>query len=104
MLLPFTVITQIRPTNLTPDTQSKKQQQQTVNNAIGFLNPECRMNTNPLTAGTLLGKLIPDIVWIPFGLGVVLPLGEGCQIDRAEVIDGYDGIGVFQIDGSFNIL
>lgn len=105
-MLPFTVRTQIKPTFLTKDAQSKRRQQQQkmAYNAIGFLNPECRMNTNPLTAGTFLGKLIPDVVWIPFGLGVALPLGEGCQIVRAEVIDGYDGTDVFQIDGSFNIL
>ncbi|KAL3777261.1 hypothetical protein ACHAW5_005410 [Stephanodiscus triporus] len=70
--------------------------------ALGFASPDCRLNTNPLTAGTLIGRLIPDVLWIPFGSGVAFPFGRRCRIHRAEISPEKDGNDreVCRIDGS----
>mmetsp|Transcript_28955 Transcript_28955/g.54788 ORF Transcript_28955/g.54788 Transcript_28955/m.54788 type:complete len:469 (+) Transcript_28955:229-1635(+) len=109
--LPFTIRAKLEPTSISDGDEKQQrrqklqQQQQQEYNSIGFLTPECRLNTNPLTAGTLLGMLIPDVVWIPFGVGVAVPLGSGCHIYRAEITGGKDsnGAGICQIDGSLGV-
>ena len=100
----FPIRAQLEPTYVADDGQSTEERQQKQNcNALGFASPECRLNTGPLTAGSILGKLIPDVLWIPFGVGVAVPLGKRCRIYRAEASDGKgDGNddGVCRIDGS----
>jgi hypothetical protein len=110
-ILPFTIRTKIIPTRIVNGQfieeegrllqQPQKNKQDESCNAIGFTSPECRLNTNPLTAGSILGKLLPDIVWIPFGLGVAVPLGKRCTIYRAKVESTDSGDDeVCKIDGS----
>jgi len=68
-------------------------------NALGFASPECRLNSTPLTAGTILGNLIPDVLWIPFGAGVAVQLGKNnCRIYRADIAND-----TCRLDGSFTM-
>ena len=68
-------------------------------NALGFASPECRLNSTPLTAGTILGKLLPDVLWIPFGAGVAVQLGKSnCRVYRADISKN-----VCRLDGSFTM-
>jgi len=68
-------------------------------NALGFASPECRLNSTPLTAGTILGKLLPDVLWIPFGAGVAVQLGKSnCRIYRADISND-----TCRLDGSFTM-
>jgi len=68
-------------------------------NALGFASPECRLNSTPLTAGTILGNLIPDVLWIPFGAGVAVQLGtNNCRIYRADISKD-----VCRLDGSLTM-
>jgi len=68
-------------------------------NALGFASPECRLNSAPLTAGTVLEKLLPDVLWIPFGAGVAVQLGKSkCRIYRADISED-----VCRLDGSFTM-
>lgn len=110
-VLPFTIRTKLEPTKvdyvngsncgrLNPRLDRRKDY-----NALGFVIPECRLNTSPLTAGTLLGRFVPDIVWITFGLGVVVPFGMHSQIYRADVeIDkAVPGAEVCKLDGSISM-
>ena len=93
------------------DTQQLQQQQdsQEICNALGFISPECRLTTNPVYAPILLLKnlipnLIPEYLWLPFGMGVAVPLGKNCQVYRADVTDANDDSGyVCKIDGSVNV-
>ena len=106
--LPFTIRAKIEPTSISDSGLAREGQQQQKHqgyHALGFTNPECRLNTTPLTAGTLLGKLIPDIVWLPFGVGIAIPLSKHCQIHRAEVTAGQDmnENGVCRIDASWTV-
>jgi len=106
--LPFTIRAKLEPTELIEGQQQRTEQQQRRQqnksyNAIGIVNPECRMNTKPLTAGSLLGKLIPNVVWLPFGIGVAVPLGKRCQLYRVDATGGKDGSdeeGRCRIDGT----
>ena len=100
--LPFTIRAKVEPTVAADENAAPKQQGQQEYNALGFVNPECRLNTSPLTAGTLLGKLLPDVVWIPFGLGVAVPFGRRCRIYRAEATAA-DGGGICRIDGGLTL-
>lgn len=93
-MLPFTIRAKIEPASTTHDGE---------NDALGFVNSDCRLNTNPLTAGTMLGKLIPDILWIPFGSGIMIPFGRSQRIHRADIAhaqDIDDDREVFRMDGS----
>lgn len=93
-MLPFTIRAKLEPASTTYDGE---------NDALGFVNSDCRLNTNPLTAGTMLGKLIPDILWIPFGSGITIPFGRSQRIHRADIAraqDSDDDREVFRIDGS----
>ena len=47
----------------------------------------------------MLGGLIPDILWLPFGTGVALSLGRRCQMHRADITRTDDGEEC-RIDGS----
>ena len=80
-------------------------------NAVGFLNPECRLATNPLYSpigGSSLLKqivpnLIPEYIWLPFGVGVAIPLGRDCRIYRANITPAKEDSGfICKIDGSIN--
>jgi len=68
-------------------------------NALSLASPECRLNSAPLTAGTILEKLLPDVLWIPFGAGVAVQLGKNnCRIYRADISKD-----VCRLDGSFTM-
>ena len=68
-------------------------------NALGFASPECRLNSAPLTTGTVLEKLLPDVLWIPFGAGVAVHLGKSkCRIYRADISKD-----TCRLDGSFTM-
>ena len=68
-------------------------------NALGFASPECRLNSAPFTTGTILGKLIPDVFWIPFGAGVAVQLGtNNCHVYRADIAND-----TCRLDGSFTM-
>ena len=102
--LPFTIRADVEPASL-PDGGGTPPPRRGDHNAIAFARPECRMNTGPLTAGSLLGKLVPGVVWLPFGAGVAVPCGEGGRIHRADVADGRGGkdAGRCRVDGSFDV-
>jgi len=112
-ILPFTIRTKLEPVavdytyKIGSDGGVKQSLRQRMDhyNALGFANPECRLNTSPLTAGTLLGRFVPDIVWIPFGLGVVVPFGKHNLIRRADVQEdkAVPGTEVFKLDGAISI-
>ena len=89
--LPFTIRAILEPTSTASNGREF--------DALGFVSPDCRLNTNPLTAGTMLGGLIPDILWLPFGTGVALSLGRRCQMHRADITRTDDGEEC-RIDGS----
>jgi hypothetical protein len=99
--LPFTIRAKLEPASSAEVRGALPRQEY---HALGFANPDCRLNTNPLTAGTMLGRLIPDVLWLPFGIGtgVAVPFGRNCQIHRAEIAPDKDGDDreVFRIDGS----
>ena len=96
--LPFTIRAKLMPTTVVDGKLIEGSPKQKYN-ALGF-DPECRLNTNPLTSGTILEKLlIPTVVWIPFGVGVAISLGKLCSIFRADI-----GSESCRIDGSFTIL
>ena len=98
-ILPFTIRAKLMPTTVV-DGQLIEGSLKQKYNALGFASPECRLNTNPLTSGTILEKLlIPTVVWIPFGVGVAVSLGKLCSIFRADI-----GSESCRIDGSFTIL
>lgn len=68
-------------------------------NALGFASPECRLNSAPLTTGTILEKLLPDVLWIPFGAGVAVQLGKSnCRIYRADILKD-----ACRLDGAFTM-
>ena len=50
----------------------------------------------------MLGKLIPNVVWLPFGIGVAVPLGKRCRLYQVDATGGKEGSdeGRCQIDGS----
>ena len=97
--LPFTIRAKLMPTTIVDGKLIEGTQKQK-DNSLGFISPECRLNTNPLTSGTILEKLlIPTVVWIPFGVGVAISLGKLCSIFRADI-----GSESCRIDGSFTIL
>ena len=104
--LPFTIRARLEPASYAdaaPDGRPADIGGRSPRRALGFDGPDCRLNTGPLTAGTVLGRLIPDVLWVPFGLGVVVPLGGGCRIHRAEIardVDGDSRREVCRIDGS----
>ena len=93
-MLPFTIRAKLEPASTTYDGE---------NDALGFVNSDCRLNTNPLTTGTMLGRLIPDILWIPFGSGVIIPVGRSLRIHRADIARAQDSDDreVCRIDGSW---
>jgi len=93
-MLPFTIRAKLEPASTTYDGE---------NDALGFVNSDCRLNTNPLTTGTMLGRLIPDILWIPFGSGVIIPVGRSLRIHRADIAHDHDSDDreVCRIDGSW---
>ncbi|KAL3806857.1 hypothetical protein ACHAXA_003876 [Cyclostephanos tholiformis] len=101
--LPFTIRARLEPASSANVRGGLMRQDY---HALGFANPDCRLNTNPLTAGTLLGRLIPDVLWIPFGTGVAIPFGRNCRIHRAEIAPDKDcdDHEVFRIDGSLMAL
>ena len=93
---PFTIRAKIIPTTVINGQLIKNGDKY---NALGFANPECRLNSTPLTAGTILGKFIPDVLWIPFGAGVAVQLGKNnCRIYRADISKD-----VCRLDGSFTV-
>ena len=108
--LPFTIRARLEPASCAdaaPDGRPAdiggRPPRRGYSDALGFAGPDCRLNTGPLTAGTVLGRLMPDVLWVPFGPGVVLPLAGGCRIHRAEIARDVDGDGrreVCRIDGS----
>ena len=108
--LQFCIRTKLAPTAVmeTNDETLRRQDEQQMRNAIGFLSPECRLATNPLYAPisglrNLVPNLIPEYLWLPFGVGVAVPLGRKCEIYRAEVDDCKEGSGyICKIDGSVN--
>lgn len=113
--LQFCIRTKLAPT-ATLDTGGETRQQQdtqeTYNNALGFLTPECRLATNPLVSPmggnpllwNLIPNLIPEYLWLPFGMGVAVSLGKNCQIYRAEVAAGKENSDyICKIDGSVNV-
>jgi len=80
-------------------------------NAVGFLNPECRLATNPLYSPVgsssllkqIVPNLIPEYIWLPFGMGVAIPLGRDCRIYRANISPDKEVSGcICKIDGSIN--
>ena len=93
-ILPFTIRAKLEPASTSYDGE---------NDALGFVNSDCRLNTNPLTTGTMLGRLIPDILWIPFGSGVIIPVGRSIRIHRADIAHAHnsDDGEVCRIDGSW---
>ena len=93
-MLPFTIRAKLEPASTTYDGE---------NDALGFVDSDCRLNTNPLTTGTMLGRLIPDILWIPFGSGVIIPVGRSLRIHRADIARARDSDDreVCRIDGSW---
>ena len=96
-MLPFTIRAKLEPASTATDGE---------NNALGFVNSDCRLNTNPLTAGTMFGKLMPDILWIPFGPGVIIPVGRSLRIHRADIAraqESNDDREVCRIDGSLTV-
>jgi hypothetical protein len=110
-VLPFAIRARLEPASSADATAASRRPADTGGwpprrgrrDALGFASPDCRLNTGPLTAGTVLGRLIPDVLWVPFGPGVVVPLGWGFRIHRAEVAREADGDGrgeVCRIDGS----
>ena len=60
------------------------------------------MNTKPLTGGSLLGKLIPNVVWLLFVIGVAVPLDKRCRLYQVDATSGKKGSdkGRYQIDRS----
>lgn len=108
--LPFTIRARLEPASCAdaaPDGRPAdiggRPPRRGYSDALGFAGPDCRLNTGPLTAGTVLGRLMPGVLWVPFGPGVVVPLAGGCRIHRAEIARDVDGDGrreVCRIDGS----
>mmetsp|Transcript_10121 Transcript_10121/g.20358 ORF Transcript_10121/g.20358 Transcript_10121/m.20358 type:complete len:462 (-) Transcript_10121:51-1436(-) len=111
--LQFRIRAKLAPTAISETVSQTIQQQdaQEVYNALGFLQPECRLATNPLYAPiggnllrNLLPNLIPEYLWLPFGVGVAVPLGRGCEIYRAEIDACKEGGFLCKIDGSVNVV
>jgi hypothetical protein len=96
-MLPFTIRAKLEPASTATDGE---------NNALGFVHSDYRLNTNPLTTGTMFGKLMPDILWIPFGSGVIIPVGRSLRIHRADIVraqESDDVSEVCRIDGSLTV-
>ena len=111
--LQFCIRAKLAPTAISETVSQTIQQQdaQEVYNALGFLQPECRLATNPLYApmgGNLLRNLVPNLIpeylWLPFGVGVAVPLGSSCEIYRAEIDACKEGRFLCKIDGSVNVV
>lgn len=103
--LSFTIRAKIAPTRVVDEQQQPVEngrlQPQQEFNALGFTSPECRVNTSALTSGSILRRIIPDVVWVPFGLGVAVPFGA---LYRAEVSGGSGNDGqACRIDGSLTM-
>ncbi len=111
--LQFCIRAKLSPTAIleTVGGTQKQHDTQEMYNALGFLNPECRLATGSLYAPiggnpllrNLVPNLIPEYLWLPFGMGVAVPLGNNCDIYRAEVAadKGENGC-ICKIDGSVN--
>ena len=111
--LQFRIRAKLAPTAILETGGGTQQDKQEIYNALGFLNPECRLATNPLYAPiggnpllrNLVSNLIPEHLWLPFGMGVAVPLGKNGEIYRAEVAAGKEGNGyICKIDGSVNVV
>ncbi len=110
--LQFCIRAKLAPTEIfeTVEQPILKQKSEEIHNAIGFLQPECRLATNPLYAPfggnpilkNLVPNLIPEYLWLPFGIGVAVPLGKKSEIYRAEINECKEGGFICRIDGSVN--
>eukprot|EP00574_Skeletonema_japonicum_P001313 CAMPEP_0201742506 /NCGR_PEP_ID=MMETSP0593-20130828/47359_1 /ASSEMBLY_ACC=CAM_ASM_000672 /TAXON_ID=267983 /ORGANISM="Skeletonema japonicum, Strain CCMP2506" /LENGTH=270 /DNA_ID=CAMNT_0048236863 /DNA_START=298 /DNA_END=1110 /DNA_ORIENTATION=+ len=110
--LQFCIRAKLAPTEIfeTVEQPILKQKSEEIHNAIGFLQPECRLATNPLYAPfggnpilkNLVPNLIPEYLWLPFGIGVAIPLGKKSEIYRAEIDECKEGGFICRIDGSVN--
>ncbi len=110
--LQFCIRAKLAPTAIleTDDQPTLKRGQQEIQNAIGFLQPECRLATNPLYApfgvssilNNLVPNMIPEHLWLPFGIGVSVNLGNKSEIYRAEVKEYKEGGCICRIDGCIN--
>lgn len=110
--LQFCIRAKLAPTAIleTADQSTLKRGQQEIHNAIGFLQPECRLATNPLYAPfggssilkNLVPNLIPEYLWLPFGVGVAVPLGYKSEIYRADVKKNEEDGYTCRIDGCVN--
>lgn len=111
--LQFCIRAKLAPTAILETVGGRQKQQDTkeIFNALGFLNPECRLATGPLYAPiggkpllrNLVPNLIPEYLWLPFGMGVAVLVGKNCEIYRANVVPAKEGHGyICKIDGSVN--
>lgn len=111
--LQFCIRAKLAPTTILDKGEDTLQLQndQEKYNAVGFLNPECRLATNPLFAtiggASLLKQIAPNLIseyiWLPFGMGVAIRLGRDCRIYRANISPDKEDSGfVCKIDGSIN--
>lgn len=103
-ILPFTVRTKLIPTTVVDGQSIEEVSNNKSYNALGFATPQIRLNTDPITAGSIFGKIISDILWLPFGVGVAISFfGKACRIYRADITNDSRGKGVCRIDGSFTL-
>lgn len=57
---------------------------------IAFDSPQCLFDMDAASGSIpgFLGKLLPSVLWIPVGPGVVLPLGPQHQVERVTINSG----------------
>ena len=113
--LQFCIRAELAPTAIV-ETEGQLIRQQTtqeMNNAVGFLQPECRLDTKPLNARfgfgnpllqNLVSNLAPEYLWLPFGIGVAVPVGKKSKVYRASVDACEEGGYMCRIDGAINVV
>ena len=108
--LQFCIRAKLAPTTIveTDGQPIRQQTTQEMHNAVGFLQPECRLATKPLNARfggnpllqNLVSNLTPEYLWLPFGIGVAVPFGRHSNIYRASVDACEEGGYICRIDGA----
>ncbi len=112
--LQFCIRAKLAPTTIveTDGQPIRQQTTQEVHNAVGFLQPECRLATKPLNARfggnpllqNLVSNLTPEYLWLPFGIGVAVPFGRRNEVYRASVDACEEGGYICRIDGAVRIM